>query len=115
MCVSNLRPERPLVQIQASAPKNHWLGQWFKKDYIDEKENALCHNKRSICRRKVFYKKKRAAIGKILRQLYEWKRIKIIETEVCPNHIHMVVLVSPMVEEDTLPSHSASVMCSLNR
>ncbi|MFR1356617.1 MAG: hypothetical protein ACLSBB_04850 [Ruthenibacterium lactatiformans] len=46
--------------------------------------------------------------------MYEWKRIKIIETEVYPNHIHMVVLVSPMVEEDTLPSHSASVMCSLN-
>lgn len=32
-----------------------------------------------------------------------------------PDHIHMVVLVSPMVEEDTLPSHSASVMCSLTR
>ena len=32
-------------------------------------------------RRKVFYKEKRAAIEKILRQLCEWKSVKIIEAE----------------------------------
>ena len=30
-------------------------------------------------RRKVFFREKRAAIGKILRQLCEWKGVKIIE------------------------------------
>ena len=41
-------------------------------------------------RRKVFYKNHRAAIGKILRQLCEWKGVNIIEAEVCPDHIHMI-------------------------
>ncbi len=40
-------------------------------------------------RRKVFYREKKAAIGKILRQLCEWKGVKIIEAEVCPDHIHL--------------------------
>ena len=32
-------------------------------------------------RRKVFYREKRVAIGKILRQLCEWKGVKIIAAE----------------------------------
>ena len=40
-------------------------------------------------RRKVFYKSKRTAIGKILRELCEWKGAKIIEAEACPDHIHL--------------------------
>ena len=46
-------------------------------------------------RRKVFYKKKRAAIGKILRQLCEWKGVKIIAAEACPDHIHLFVEIPP--------------------
>ena len=46
-------------------------------------------------RRKVFYGQKKVAIGKILRQLYEWKGINIIEAEVCPDHIHMLVEIPP--------------------
>ena len=46
-------------------------------------------------RRKVFYKEKRAAIGKILRQLCEWKSVKIIEAEACPDHIHLFVEIPP--------------------
>ena len=42
-------------------------------------------------RRKVFYGQKRAEIGKILRQLCEWKGVNILEAEVCPDHIHMLV------------------------
>ena len=42
-------------------------------------------------RRKVFYQEKRLAIGKILRQLCEWKGVNIIEAEVCPDHVHMLV------------------------
>ena len=43
----------------------------------------------------MFYKEKRAAIGKILRQLCEWKGVKIIEVEACPDHIHLFVEIPP--------------------
>ena len=46
-------------------------------------------------RRKVFYRQKRLAIGKILRQLCEWKGVKIIEAEACPDHIHLFVEIPP--------------------
>ena len=42
-------------------------------------------------RRKVFYQEKRLEIGRILRQLCEWKGVKIIEAEACPDHIHLFV------------------------
>ena len=47
-------------------------------------------------RRQVFYKEKRVEAGKILRQLCEWKEINIIEAEVCPDHVHMLVEIPPM-------------------
>ena len=46
-------------------------------------------------RRQVFYKQKKYEIGKILRKLCEWKGIEIIEAEVCPDHIHMLVKIPP--------------------
>lgn len=46
-------------------------------------------------RRKVFYGQKRREIGAILRQLCEWKGVEIIEAEVCPDHIHMLVKIPP--------------------
>ena len=48
-------------------------------------------------RRKVFFGEKRAAIGKILRQLCEWKGIEIHEAEICPDHVHMLVSIPPKV------------------
>ena len=33
--------------------------------------------------------------GKRLRELCEWKGIKIIEAELCPNHIHMLIEITP--------------------
>ena len=42
-------------------------------------------------RRKAFYESKRLEIGQILRHLCEWKGITIIEAEVCPDHIHMLI------------------------
>lgn len=42
-------------------------------------------------RRKVFYEEKRAEIREILRILCQWKGVEIIEREVCPDHIHMLV------------------------
>lgn len=48
-------------------------------------------------RRKVFYQEKREAVGKILRKLCEWKGVNIIEAEVCPDHIHMLVEIPPKI------------------
>ena len=48
-------------------------------------------------RRKVFYKEKREAVGKILRQLCDWKGVKIVEAQVCPDHVHMLVEVTPKI------------------
>lgn len=48
-------------------------------------------------RRKVFYGEKRREIGAILRQLCEWKGVKIVEAEVCPDHVHMLVEIPPKI------------------
>ena len=49
-------------------------------------------------RRKVFYGEKRRAIGKILRTLCEWKEVNIIEAEVCPDHVHMLLEIPPKMK-----------------
>ena len=46
-------------------------------------------------RRRVFFGEKRREIGSILRTLCNWEGIKIIEAEVCPDHIHMLVEIPP--------------------
>ena len=46
-------------------------------------------------RRKVFYGQKRREIGAILRRLCEFKQVNIIEAEVCPDHVHMIVEIPP--------------------
>ena len=46
-------------------------------------------------RRRVFFNEKRLEIGKILRKLCEFKQVTIIEAEVCPDHIHMLVEIPP--------------------
>ena len=49
-------------------------------------------------RRKVFYGEKRVEIGKILRMLCDWKKIEIVEAEVCNMiHVHMLVKIPPKV------------------
>jgi len=48
-------------------------------------------------RRKVFFGEKKREIGEILRQLCEWKGIKIVEAEICPEHIHMLLEIPPKV------------------
>ena len=45
--------------------------------------------------RKVFYGEKRLEIGAILRSLCEWKNVIIHEAEVCPDHIHMLISITP--------------------
>jgi len=48
-------------------------------------------------RRKIFYGEKKAEIGKILRELCSWKGVNIIEAEVCPDHIHMLIEIPPKI------------------
>lgn len=48
-------------------------------------------------RRKIFFGENRREIGAILRQLCEWKGVKIHEAEVCPDHIHMLVSIPPKI------------------
>ena len=45
--------------------------------------------------RKAFYGGRRLEIGSILRELYKRREIPIIETEVRPDHIHMLPEISP--------------------
>ena len=46
-------------------------------------------------RRKVSFGKKRLEIGKILRKLCEFKQVTIVEAEICPDHVHMLVEIPP--------------------
>ena len=46
-------------------------------------------------RRKVAYGNIRIKIEKILRELCTWKQVEIVEAEVCPDRIHMLVKIPP--------------------
>ncbi len=46
-------------------------------------------------RRKVIYGEIREEIGKILRELCNWKQVAIVEAELCPDHVHMLVEIPP--------------------
>ena len=46
-------------------------------------------------RRKTFYESRRFDVGRMLRQLCEWKHVNIIEAEVCVDHVHMLVEIPP--------------------
>ena len=46
-------------------------------------------------RRQIIYGKIKADLGKILRDLCERKGIEIIEAELCPDHVHMLIRIPP--------------------
>ena len=46
-------------------------------------------------RRKIFYGEHKEDTGEILRELCGWKGIHIVEAEVCPDHIHVLVEIPP--------------------
>ena len=46
-------------------------------------------------RRQVIYREIKVDIGKILRKLCEQKGVEIIEAELCPDHVHMLVSIPP--------------------
>ena len=46
-------------------------------------------------RRQTIYRGIREDIGKILRQLCTQKGVEIIEAELCPDHVHMLISIPP--------------------
>lgn len=56
-------------------------------------------------RRKVFFGEKKAEIGNILRTLCEWKEINIVEAEICPDHVHMLLKIPPKVRVSGFVGH----------
>lgn len=67
-------------------------------------ENSLSHSKWNCkyhkvfapkYRRQIIYGKLKQSIGAILRKLCEWKGVEIIEAEMCPDHVHMLVSIPP--------------------
>ena len=46
-------------------------------------------------RRKIIYKQIRADIGHILSELCKRKGVEIVEAEICPDHVHMLVKIPP--------------------
>ena len=77
----------------------------MSKDALEDL-NSLAHTKWECkyhivfapkYRRKVFYEEKREGIREILRVLCQWKGVEIIEGEVCPDHINMLVSIPPKI------------------
>jgi putative transposase len=48
-------------------------------------------------RRQVIYGKIKTDIGVILRKLCEYKGVEILEANLCPDHIHMLVSIPPKI------------------
>ena len=46
-------------------------------------------------RRKVFFGQKRFEIGGIIRELCRWKGVELLSAEACPDHIHILVAITP--------------------
>ena len=46
-------------------------------------------------RRKILYNEKKEAVLEIIRALCAWKGVEIIEGEICPDHIHILVSIPP--------------------
>ena len=62
-------------------------------------------------RRKVIYKELRKDVGEVLRKVCNELKVEIIEAQVCPDHIHMLVSIPPYMSISqfvgTLKSKSA--------
>lgn len=43
----------------------------------------------------MFCEEKQLVVGKILRQLFDWKRVEIIEAEACKGHVDILVEMRP--------------------
>ena len=48
-------------------------------------------------RRKIFFEDKRAEIRDILRTLCQRKGVEILEGEICPDHVHLLISIPPKI------------------
>lgn len=92
----------PLLYNRSEVWQLHKIKQWevIKMNDVNSLSHTRWNCKYHIVfapkyRRKVFYGQKRKEIGEILRKLCEWKKVNIIEAEVCPDDIHMLVEIPP--------------------
>ena len=70
-----------------------------KRDEVSHSK-WLCNYHIVFCpkyRRKAIYGQYKAEIGKMLRELSEWKGVEIIEGHLMPDHIHMLVSIPPKI------------------
>ena len=61
-------------------------------------------------RRRVIYGKIKRDIGKILRKLCEQKGVEIIEAELCPDHVHMLVCIPPKMSISSFMGYLKGVL-----
>ena len=68
----------------------------------DEVTNTLAHTKWNCryhvvfapkYRRQVFFNEKRADMRDIIKILCDWKGVEIIEGEICPDHVHLLLAI----------------------
>lgn len=53
-------------------------------------------------RRKIIFGSLKVEIGEILRELCNWKQVNIIEVEICPDHVHMLVEIPPKMSVSSI-------------
>jgi len=96
------KKETPIGIIKCGLPTAQNNQKEFSKMPYDT--NSLAHTKWNCkyhivfapkYRRKIFFGKMKADIGKILRELCNWKQVNIIEAEICVDHVHMLVEIPP--------------------
>ena len=64
---------------------------------VNSLSHTSCNCKYHIVFAPKYRRKVLREIGEILRTLCNWKKIRIIEAEVCPDHVHMLVEIPPKV------------------
>ena len=67
-----------------------------------ESVSCLSHSQHSICAGRTtgivnLGGEKRREIGETLRTLCNWKKVKSVEAEVCPDHVYMLVEIPPKI------------------
>ena len=93
------------LKVSLAAKKFNTLGE-DKMQGQKNPMNSLAHTKWNCkyhivfapkYRRKVFYEEKRLEIREIIRKLCEWKGVEIIEVEIRPDHIHLLLSIPPKI------------------
>ncbi len=84
-----LRIRLVIILVFYSKPAN-----WIRKDNIERNPSSVIPQaiRWPKYRWQVTYGKTRAGIGQILRKLWAWKSVKIVEAETRPNQTHLLAL-----------------------